>query len=225
MGDIILDVPTRSLYGCLNKELAMSKSFLSAKPFTDEAAAYAYVEARMWPNGRICPKCGVVDRSGPLKGKSNRIGLYKCYACRSPFTVKVGTIFEDSHIQMRDWLAAIHLICSSKKGVSSNQLHRTLGITLKSAWFMAHRIREAMAPNGSAPQFGGEGMTVEADETYYGVMRGVPRGKAGGRHKNKVIGLVERGGKARTVISPNSTSAITTASGSAVMTRSAPRQR
>ena len=122
----------------------MSKSIFSAPHFNDEAAAYAFVEAHLWVDGRPCPHCGVLDRSAPLKGKSNRIGLYKCYACRKPFTVKVGTIFEASHIQMRDWLAAIHLICSSKKGISANQLHRTLGITLKSAWFMSHRIREAM---------------------------------------------------------------------------------
>jgi len=129
----------------------MSKSIFSAAHFNDEAAAYAYVEARVWKHGRSCPHCGVVERSGPLKGKSNRIGLYKCYACRKPFTVKIGTIFEDSHIAMRDWLTAIHLICSSKKGISSNQLHRTLGITLKSAWFMSHRIREAMAQGSLNP--------------------------------------------------------------------------
>jgi transposase-like protein len=178
----------------------MSKSFLSAKPFTDEAAAYAYVEARIWPNGRICPKCGVVDRSGPLKGKSNRIGLYKCYACRAPFTVKVGTIFEDSHIQMRDWLAAIYLICSSKKGISSNQLHRTLGITLKSAWFLSHRIREAMADN-VLPPLGGGGMAVEVDETYMGQteeFRGQPS-KRGGSDKRMIVTLVERGGRARSI--------------------------
>ena len=106
--------------------------------------------------------------SGPLKGKSNRIGLYKCYACRKPFTVKVGTIFEASHIQMRDWLAAIYLICSSKKGISANQLHRTLGITLKSAWFMAHRIRKQWPPvAGGQPPLGGDGFVVEADETYH----------------------------------------------------------
>ncbi len=142
----------------------MSKSIFSAPQFNDEAAAYAYVEARLWKQGRVCPHCGVVGRSAPLKGKSNRIGLYKCYACRKPFTVKVGTIFEDSHIAMRDWLAAIHLICSSKKGISSNQLHRTLGITLKSAWFLSHRIREAMARSDGLPPIGGEGKVIEADE-------------------------------------------------------------
>src|SRR5208283_3807778 len=134
----------------------MSKSIFSAPHFNDEAAAYAYVEARIWADGRVCPHCGVIDRSGQLGGKSSRIGLYKCYACRKPFTVKIGTIFEASHIQLRDWLTAIHLICSSKKGVSANQLHRTLGITLKSAWFLGHRIREAMQDGSLAP-IGGAG--------------------------------------------------------------------
>ena len=150
----------------------MSKSIFSAPHFNDEAAAYAFVEAHLWADGRPCPHCGVVDRSGALKGKSNRIGLYKCYACRKPFTVKVGTIFEASHIQMRDWLCAIHLICSSKKGISANQLHRTLGITLKSAWFMAHRIREAFKPSARPVPMGGEGQIVEADEMYVGLKPG-----------------------------------------------------
>lgn len=174
----------------------MSKSVFSAPHFNDEAAAYAFVEARIWAGGRVCPKCGVIDRSGPLKGTSNRVGLYKCYACRKTFTVKVGTIFEDSHIQMRDWLTAIHMICASKKGVSSNQLHRTLGITLKSAWFMSHRIREAMKQNGTAPM-GGFGSHVEADETYFGRKAGVPKAKGGGSHKMAVLSLIERGGQAR----------------------------
>lgn len=174
----------------------MSKSIFSAPHFNDEAAAYAYVEARIWANGRVCPHCGVIDRSGALKGKTNRIGLYKCYACRKPFTVKVGTIFEDSHIQMRDWLTAIHLICSSKKGVSSNQLHRTLGITLKSAWFMSHRIREAMKQNGMEPPMGGDGEHVEVDETYIGRKVGMPK-RRGHEHKHAVLTLVQRGGEAR----------------------------
>ena len=122
----------------------MSESILSQPYFHNEEAAYAFVEARVWPRGRVCPHCGVIDRSGVLGGTSTRIGVYKCYDCRKPFTVKVGTIFESSHIALRLWLQAIFLIASSKKGISSNQLHRTLGITLKSAWFMSHRIREAM---------------------------------------------------------------------------------
>jgi transposase-like protein len=173
----------------------MSRSIFSAPHFNDEAAAFAYVEARVWANGRVCPKCGVIDRSGPLKGKTNRIGLYKCYACRKPFTVKVGTIFEDSHIAMRDWLTAIHMVCASKKGISSNQLHRTLGITLKSAWFMSHRIREAMKQNGQEPM-GGFGAHIEADETYIGNKHGVQKARST-HHKHAVYSLVERGGKAR----------------------------
>ncbi len=100
-------------------------SYLSAPHFHDEQAAYDYVEARVWPNGRVCPHCGTVERSGKLKGKSTRIGTYKCYACRKPFTVKVGTIFESSHVKMNIWLQAIFLIASGKKGFSANQLHRT----------------------------------------------------------------------------------------------------
>ena len=173
----------------------MTKSIFSAPHFNDEAAAYAYVEARLWPNGRVCPHCGVVDKSGALKAKGDRIGLYKCYACRKPFTVKIGTIFEKSHIQMRDWLYAIHMICSSKKGVSANQLHRTLGITLKSAWFMGHRIREALRSGELAPM-GGGGSVVEVDETFIGRKQGVEV-KQGVKHKHAVLTLVQRGGLAR----------------------------
>src|SRR5580704_2061801 len=168
----------------------MSKSIFSAPQFNDEAAAYAYVEARLWKGGRVCPHCGVVEKSGALNGKSNRIGLYKCYACRKTFTVKIGTIFEDSHIAMRDWLTAIHLICSSKKGVSANQLHRTLGITVKSAWFLAHRIREAMRSGELAPM-GGMGSVVEADETFIGRKESSIKRRGHG-HKNAVLSLVDR---------------------------------
>ena len=109
----------------------MPNSIFDASPLRDEKAAYAYVEARIWPDGRVCPHCGVVDRSGPLKGKSTRIGVYKCYACRKPFTVKIGTIFEDSHVPMHLWLQAIVMMCGSKKGISSNQLYRMLGVTAR----------------------------------------------------------------------------------------------
>jgi transposase-like protein len=174
----------------------VTRSIFAADHFNDEAAAYAFVEARIWAKGRVCPHCGVIDRSGALKGKSDRIGLYKCYACRKKFTVKVGTIFEDSHIQMRDWLVAIQLICSSKKGISANQLHRTLGITLKSAWFMGHRIREAMRIGGLATM-GGAGITVEVDETFIGKREGFEAKPGWVRHKNTVLTLVERGGSVR----------------------------
>ena len=173
----------------------MTRSVFGADHFNDEAAAYAFVEARLWAHGRVCPHCGVVDKSGALKGKSDRVGLYKCYACRKKFTVKVGTIFEDSHVQMRDWLTAIHLICSSKKGFSANQLHRTLGVTLKTAWFIGHRVREALRTGGLAPM-GGSGSIVEIDETFIGRKEGMEI-KRGTNHKHVVLTLVERGGSAR----------------------------
>ena len=119
-------------------------SILSESQFHNEEAAYKFVEARVWPNGPVCPHCGCFERVGKMGGKSTRIGTYKCYDCRKPFTVKVRTIFESSHVPLRLWLQAIFLIASSKKGVSANQLHRTLGVTLKTAWFMGHRVREAM---------------------------------------------------------------------------------
>lgn len=137
---------------------------LSHKRFWDEQAAYDWVEAHLWPHGPQCPKCGGLDRNTKLQGKSTRIGVYKCKDCRKPFTVKVGTIFEDSHIPMRLWLQAIALLAASKKGISSNQLHRMMGITLKSAWFMSHRIREAMRAGGPKPPMGGDGGMVEIDD-------------------------------------------------------------
>jgi transposase-like protein len=131
-----------------------------------------------------------------MGGKATRIGLWKCYQCRKQFTVKVGTIFEDSHVPMNLWLQAMYLLCSSKKGISSNQLSRTLGVTLKTAWFMSHRIREAMRLTGAGPM-GGEGETVEIDETYIGRIKGQPVRVGGATHKHTVLTLVERGGSAR----------------------------
>jgi transposase-like protein len=175
------------------------KSVLSEKHFHSEAAAYKFVEAHVWKDGRCCPHCGVIGRSGALKGKSTRIGVYKCYECRKPFTVKVGTIFESSHIKLHVWLQAIFLMSSSKKGMSANQFARTLGVTLKSAWFLAHRIREAMGDDGGP--LGGRGMIVEADETYLGqkevVTKRTKRGKPSHSSKLSVVSLVERGGKVK----------------------------
>jgi transposase-like protein len=170
-------------------------SVLSDKHFHNEEAAYAYVEARIWRNGRTCPHCGVVDGSGPLKGKTSRPGLYKCYACRKAFTVKIGTVMEDSHIPVHVWLQATYLLCSSKKGISSNQLHRSLGITLKSAWFLSHRIREAFRSGKLAP-LGGSGKIVEVDETFIGQKEDIPK-RRGSAHKHAVLSLVERGGAVR----------------------------
>ncbi len=182
-------------------------SVLSQKHFHDEKAAYKFVEKRVWPNGPNCPHCGGVERISAMRGKSTRIGTYKCYQCRKPFTVKVGTIFESSHVKMHLWLQAIFLMASSKKGISSNQLHRTLGVTLKTAWFMSHRIREAMR-NGQLGPLGGSGQIVEADETYFGKPAvhqvSKQRGDRPYKYKNHkhrqsraIVSLVERGGDVR----------------------------
>lgn len=170
-------------------------SYLSQPHFHNEEAAYDFIEARVWANGPVCPKCGVIGQSGKLQGKSTRTGVYKCYACRKPFTVKVGTIFEDSHIKLHIWLQGIYLVAASKKGISANQLHRTLGISLKSAWFMGHRIREAMR-DGSPGLLGGDGSIVEADETFMAPKKGEKTVKAG-HHRSKVVSLVSREGKTR----------------------------
>ena len=177
-------------------------SALSAPHFHNEKAAYAYVEARVWPEGPVCPHCGGYERIGKLSGQSTRIGVHKCYQCRKPFTVKVGTIFESSHVPLRYWLQAMYLMASSKKGISANQLHRTLGVTLKTAWFMAHRIREAMREGDLAP-FGGGGGIVEVDETYIGrdIKMPSPSKKDGPHQKNKVLSLVDRStGRARSYV-------------------------
>lgn len=177
----------------------MKNSVLDAKHFHDEEAAYAYLEERVWPNGPVCPHCGGVDRISKMRGKSTRIGLYKCYQCRKPFRVTVGTVFEASHVPLRLWLQAVHLMASSKKGISSNQLHRTLGVTLKTAWFMSHRIREAMRVVGVEPM-GGEGGIVEIDETSMGKLEGAPkriRHGGGFQWRNVVMTLVSRSGSAR----------------------------
>ncbi|MFI4976372.1 MAG: IS1595 family transposase [Caulobacterales bacterium] len=165
-------------------------SVLSAAHFHNEEAAYAYVEARLWPQGPVCPHCGGFDRIGKMGGKSTRIGAYKCYQCRKPFTVKVGTIFEASHVPLRHWLQVMFLMASSKKGISTNQIQRTLDCHMKTAWFIGHRIREAMRSGRLAP-FGSDGGAVEVDETFIGREPGMPI-KQGGFHKMKVLSLVER---------------------------------
>jgi transposase-like protein len=176
----------------------MPASVLGEPRFHDEQTAYEWVEAHLWPDdGPVCPHCGTVGRAYAMKGKTHRIGLRKCAACRKKFTVKMGTVFEDSHVPMTKWLQAFYLLCSSKKGISSHQLHRTLEVTLKTAWFMAHRIREAMR-DGSLGPLGGFGYAVEADETFVGRKEGVPV-KKGGSHKHAVLALVERNGKVRSV--------------------------
>jgi transposase-like protein len=175
----------------------MANSILSTKVLQNEAAAIAWVEARIWPEGPVCPHCGGVERIGKMGGKATRIGLWKCYQCRKQFTVKVGTVFEDSHVPMNLWLQAMYLLCSSKKGISSNQLHRTLGVTLKTAWFMTHRIREAMRVVGVEPM-GGNSKIVEIDETGIGRHENAPKKRRKGfQDRNVVLSLVERDGTAR----------------------------
>jgi transposase-like protein len=175
----------------------MADSLFSAEHFHDEPAALAFIEARLWPNGPVCPRCKETDRVGRMNGKSTKLGLCKCYVCRKPFAVTVGTVMESSHIPLHKWLQAMHLICASKKGISSNELARVLGLTVKSAWFMSHRIREAFRSGDLAPM-GGAGSVVEADETFIGRKVGTPKPRGGYHHKRAVIGLVERGGSART---------------------------
>src|SRR3954469_18660347 len=173
---------------------------LSAPHFSNEDAAFAYVEARLWPNGPVCSHCGETERVSRMAGKATRKGLHKCYKCRKQFTVRQGTIFESSHLPLNVWLQAIFLISASKKGISSHQLHRMLGITLKTAWFLSHRIREAMR-SGDLEPMGGEGGIVEADETFIGRSETIQMGRGGYSHKMKVLSLVDRTtGRARSVV-------------------------
>ena len=171
-------------------------SYLSAPHFHDEAAAFKFVEDRVWPTGPVCPHCACVERIGKLEGKSTRMGVYKCYNCRKPFTVRVGTIFEDSHIPLKLWLQAIFLIASSKKGISSNQLHRTLGVTLKSAWFLSHRIRLAM--DVQVGKLGEGGGIVEGDGAFFGRSPAARKGCYPGKRKqNTIFALAERDGSVK----------------------------
>ena len=169
---------------------------LTATIFNDETAAWKHFEAIRWPDGPICPHCGVINSADPIIGKTARHGLYRCRECVKQFTATIGTIYEGSHIPMHKWLLATHLLCASKKGISAHQLYRMLGFgSYRTAWFMAHRIREAMASNPSP--IGGENKVVESDESIFG-------GKAKNRayakkepKKHTVLTLVERDGHSR----------------------------
>jgi transposase-like protein len=191
----------------------MANAIMSALHFHNEEAAFAHVEAALWPNGPTCPHCGATDpHIGRLNGKSSRVGMRKCYACRATFTVRMGTIFEDSHLPLHLWLQVIHLMCASKKGVSTRQIQRMLQCSMKTAWHLTQRIRAAMADDMLGP-LGGEGIIIEADETVIG---GKERNKRLSKRNPKNIGavgkqvaftLVERNGRVRSFHVPNVTGA------------------
>lgn len=181
------------------------KSVLSEPHFQNEEAAFAYVEAKLWPNGPVCYHCGGNTRIGKLKGNTTRAGLYKCYTCRKPFTVRMGTVFECSHAPMRIWLQTIYMMCSNKKGISTQQLHRTFGGSMTTAWFLGHRVRQAMKLLDAEPM-GGIGFTIEGDETYIG-RKSTSRAFKPPGVKQAVFALVERGGAVRSFHVPNVTAA------------------
>ena len=163
--------------------------------FHNEDKARAYLESLRWPDGPICPHCGVINEATHLQGAKHRPGVWKCNACKKQFTVTVGTVFERSHVPIHTWLYATHLLCASKKGMSAHQLHRMLGVTYKTAWFMAHRIREAMSTDGLGGKMDG---TVEADETYWGTEPGEKNPmRPSNKDKHKVVSIVQRGGDVR----------------------------
>jgi transposase-like protein len=210
--DYNLDKAALKVYVLILERTKIMNANLQSPIFTDETKAREWLEARVWPQGPICPHCGNADKGKirALQGNAHRPGLYQCAECREQFTVTVGTVFERSKIPLSKWLAALFLLTASKKGVSSHQIHRSLGISYKSSWFMMHRLREAMRSGGLEP-LGGKGKVVEADETYFGntpeeqrrvspQRKGRPYTKGGKRGpggKRAVVALVERGGRVR----------------------------
>lgn len=173
----------------------MAEAILNQPHFQDEEAARNYLESVRWANGIVCPHCGVIDSFYKLVGEAHRPGLYKCRECLKQFSVTVGTVFESSKIKLHVWLQATYLMSASKKGISAKQLERMLGVTYKTAWFMAHRIREAM--NVAPKEQLGQSAPVEVDETYWGNVGTHRPGSRGFNHKMKVVTLVERNGQKR----------------------------
>lgn|SRR5574337_265380 len=181
----------------------MAESILSQPHFQDPDKAREYLEAVRWPNGVVCPHCGEIGAHYKLEGNAHRAGLYKCRGCRQQFTVTVGTVFEDSKIKLHVWLQACHLMSASKKGISAKQMERMLGVSYKTAWFMAHRIREAMS--GQSGLIGGPAKPVEVDETFWGNKGKHQKGARGPAHQMKIVSLVERDGEKRSIHVPNVT--------------------
>jgi transposase-like protein len=184
----------------------MARAVLDQPRFTDEAAAFAHIEGLIWPNGPVCAHCQATgDQVFRMKGKTVRMGLHKCRACKGQFTVRMGTIFESSHLPLHLWLQVIHLMCASKKGVSTRQIQRMLQCSMKTAWFLTHRIREAMAAKHGifTPPLGGEGKVVEADEAF--LQRDATKKLAGPGPSFPVMSLVEREGHIRSFHVPNVT--------------------
>ncbi|MGA2953258.1 MAG: IS1595 family transposase, partial [Caulobacteraceae bacterium] len=182
----------------------MARSVFDAPQFQSEAAAFAYVEAHLWPTGAVCPHCGSTGADVKrLAGKTTRLGLHKCYACHGQFTVRQGSIFESSHLPLHLWLQVIHLMCASKKGISTRQIQRMLQCSMKTAWFLGHRIRAAMDNDQLGP-FGSDGGFVEVDETFIGrdpENRPAKDTQFGIHHMNKVVSLIDRDtGAAKSVV-------------------------
>jgi transposase-like protein len=203
-GNVSLDVPSHKRW--IEHGQAV-ENLLSAAHFHSEEAAYAYVEGRLWPDDRVCPHCGASkEQVGRLWGKTNRISLCKCYACRKPFTVKIGTVFQSSHVPMRVSLQAIYLFCSSKKGISTRQLQCTFQSGMKTAWFLGHRVREAMADLGisdDSDALGGQNKVIESDETFIGGKP--PTERAASLRSLRFCTLAERDGRVRSFHVPNVT--------------------
>ena len=182
------------------------QSKLNVAHFANEEAAIAYIESRLWPNGPVCPHCGAIGEANRSKGKTTRRGLWNCRGCRKPFTVKIKTVFESSHVPLHIWLQTIYLFCSSKKGLATRQLQRTLGCSMKTAWFLGMRVREAMTELGmaeGADSLGGENRVVESDETFIGGRAKNRKGRI--PPKSPVLALVERDGRVRSFHVPNVT--------------------
>jgi transposase-like protein len=173
--------------------------------FQDETKAREWLESELWPEGAVCPHCGVMHRGTKVQGKSARPGLYMCNECRKQYTVTVGTLYERSHVPLNKWLFAVYLMMASKKGMSAHQIHRMIGVSYKTAWFMCHRIREGLREGKFTGPLGGKNKVVEADETYVGGKETNKHkskrkpGQQGGKGKEAVFSLVEREGKVRSV--------------------------